>query len=1065
MADTPAPWDLDVAGDAAPAMAQPAGSAQATSAPWDLDAVDTPAAAAAPGGIPVPSRTLTDNPVVRGANATADLVGTGVTNLAKSTWNSLQNLSDDIGLPSGPRAKPSELNEDTKTVLKESGVDDAIDRVKKNLEPITAPIKKADEAAGAALYNANPAIYRGVKKGEEIAGDVANVAPLGGLAHGLTGAAEDVSKMSNIAADATPRARGVEEGPRPPSEGDSGFTAADFRKAKEDVKPTADEAPKVQPVKVDAQKPADAKVEAERPVPPNANLKSPEERDVETRHYARTGVHEADDGSIVVHNPEAYAQAKKDYAAIPDTDGGKVLNTDEARKLSPDYNVSDESRSSLSAAVHEPSSAFIKQVYADRLKEAKPGDTVLFTGGGTGAGKSSTLKSSGLGDTSSVIYDTNMNKLGSATQKIDQALDAGQKVQLAYTYRDPVDALVNGALPRAERTGRTVPIKEHAATHEGGYDTLLALQDKYKDNPNVDIKLFDNSHGKGGIREVPIDDAAGLRDNKPWPTKGDYAEAVKTAGKDFSPRVINGTFGETSGEAKEILNGRQGNPTSSEAGNAVQPGGARSAASSGADQGAPPKGASAGAGESVRDVREGGPGGAQSGLGEKGNAGPANSGSGGGAGARPGQRLTDDAPKGRDERAAILKRVGFGEARESALTGDHLASAGDYQTSKLDNKAGARMDSVLASERSTLGDHAQRIVDRSGGTNGLDEGSRYARGHTISDVFNKFDDILEQETKEHYKTADTRAAGQPIELNGIKDFVKNNKASFLSTVEGKQLLEGFNARADELGLTKGSDVFNPSTVAQAERLRQYLGDAWTPRTARLVSKLQDAIDEDVSKAAGADVYGAARQVRAERAALREAKGLDSVMDPSRGLDINRKVAMEKVPVHITKMPVDQFGHLMDTLESIGGREGDHNLAELAASAKNEIRAQFANEIKEAGESTKGMWNAKAVSQYIKNNSSKLERVFTKPGEMKSIKDLSDAGRILDIDRQYPGAAAQQHNLLVRGVLKGVEKGSTLAGAHAGGLPGAIIGHGAAKVAEKIDEGALMGGVNKRITKL
>ena len=85
-----------------------------------------------------------------------------------------------------------------------------------------------------------------------------------------------------------------------------------------------------------------------------------------------------------------------EYNALPDAQGGKVLNIDTARELSPDYATSRESRALLSPAVHEPASFFIKQLYADRLAEMPPDSTVMFTSGGTGVGKSTAIIVVGL---------------------------------------------------------------------------------------------------------------------------------------------------------------------------------------------------------------------------------------------------------------------------------------------------------------------------------------------------------------------------------------------------------------------------------------------------------------------------------------------------------------------------------------------------------------------------------------------------------------------------------------------------------------------------------------------
>lgn len=196
------------------------------------------------------------------------------------------------------------------------------------------------------------------------------------------------------------------------------------------------------------------------------------------------------------------SEAINEYNAIPDSNGGKVLNTDIARELSADY-LRDRS---LSASVHEPASAFIKRRYRQILKEApRPGEdaAVLFTAGGTGAGKTTGLK--GLVGTGKyqVVYDTNMSSLGSAKKKINQALTAGKKVDIVMVYRDPVEAFLNGSLKRSIRqtketgTGRTVPLKDHINSHRGSLEVVGKLKKIYKDNDNVTVNAIDNSRGKG----------------------------------------------------------------------------------------------------------------------------------------------------------------------------------------------------------------------------------------------------------------------------------------------------------------------------------------------------------------------------------------------------------------------------------------------------------------------------------------------------------------------------------------------------------------------------------------
>lgn len=201
-----------------------------------------------------------------------------------------------------------------------------------------------------------------------------------------------------------------------------------------------------------------------------------------------------------------YPSLVKEYNLLEDSRGGKFLNTDTARELSQEYLKN----RTLAASVHEPASSFIKQRYAEILSQPAPeGSTVVFTAGGTGAGKSSSLDAfPSITKNAEIVYDTNMNTLSSAEKKINQALEAGRNVDILYTYRDPEKALRLGSLQRAVRqkekfgSGRTVPMKEHLRTHEGSREVIEQLQKKYEGDPRVRIGLVDNSYGLGEQKVV-----------------------------------------------------------------------------------------------------------------------------------------------------------------------------------------------------------------------------------------------------------------------------------------------------------------------------------------------------------------------------------------------------------------------------------------------------------------------------------------------------------------------------------------------------------------------------------
>ena len=246
-----------------------------------------------------------------------------------------------------------------------------------------------------------------------------------------------------------------------------------------------------------------------------------------------------------------YPGLKREYNAHKDTEGGRMLNTDIARELSPHY-LKDRTKA---ADVHEPSSAFIKRNYAEKLAERTPKGlkpTVVFTAGGTGAGKSTGLKI--LQEVNphvrnaEIYYDTNMNTYDSAEKKIEQALKAKRKVSIIYTHRDPVEAFENGTLTRAmgqERdygSGRVVPLLEQVKTHIGARKVIRELMQKYKNDGRVTFDLIDNSRGRGNAKRSTLEELPELADEETI-ARGvrDVLERARQSGK-ISEHVYRGTL-------------------------------------------------------------------------------------------------------------------------------------------------------------------------------------------------------------------------------------------------------------------------------------------------------------------------------------------------------------------------------------------------------------------------------------------------------------------------------------------------------------------------------------------
>jgi hypothetical protein len=424
-----------------------------------------------------------------------------------------------------------------------------------------------------------------------------------------------------------------------------------------------------------------------------------------------------------------------------------------------------------------------------------------------------------------------------------------------------------------------------------------------------------------------------------------------------------------------------------------------------------------------------------------------------------------------DVRAQTLRNIGLQEARESAITGDTREAGTDFQTSKVDSTHGKRMGDVIDNERTALQNYAGQLRENSAGAAGIDD--EYTRGATIAKPVEQLRDYFDDQTKQHYTAADAKAQGTPIEFPETQQ-VLGAKSEFLGTVEGKQLREGVQSRLRDLGMMDEDGNLQHGTAKQAEAFKQYLNDQWSPRTGRLITKLKNAVDADVTKNGGADVYDKARQTRAQRSVLLDdPTGISKLAPPTDRLGINRAVPLENVPNYVTSLPLDQFKHFVGTLRGVPTiAPGETALHTAATDALNEIRAHFSNKIESAGNSTQNMWNAKAVNAYLRTNQARMAHVFS-PVEMQQFKTLNDAGNILRMDRTYPGAAAQEYNLRARGVLaagKLVGKAGFAGGLAAthgaeGGATGHVIGKGVESAAEKLAARSMRSAVEKRIRKL
>lgn len=181
-------------------------------------------------------------------------------------------------------------------------------------------------------------------------------------------------------------------------------------------------------------------------------------------------------------------------------DQGNVISTDIARNYFKNTETND---------VQAPA-AQLKNIVQDYLLDTRIGEgnnTVLITAGGSGAGKTDALSNviSGLEmNDYPLIVDTTLASRVS-DKEIQKIIDKGYSVRIAYVLRNPVEAWKNGVLPRTKKEGRVVTEGYHEAIFEKARQGIINLYEKFKDNPNVDIGLIDNTGERGAAKETTID--------------------------------------------------------------------------------------------------------------------------------------------------------------------------------------------------------------------------------------------------------------------------------------------------------------------------------------------------------------------------------------------------------------------------------------------------------------------------------------------------------------------------------------------------------------------------------
>lgn len=392
-------------------------------------------------------------------------------------------------------------------------------------------------------------------------------------------------------------------------------------------------------------------------------------------------------------------------------------------------------------------------------------------------------------------------------------------------------------------------------------------------------------------------------------------------------------------------------------------------------------------------------------------------------------------PALRDQNLQVLRDAGLENIRESAITGDAATAAREYQHGKFTSEpAGQYWNDQFQSETGAMKNYAQQLIDETNGRTGLDESAMTRKGMDIAAPYDAARGYFEGAKKNLYDIANKRAeeTGIPVGTASVDALLAD--PDFRATLMAKDQQGLLNTIQSQYDRFKALDTDGLS-VANAEKFRKWLNKVWSPDKSGTLGEVKGALDNDVFKSAGEDVYAAGRQMHImEKQTLDNPNGIAKLMDSDPNTPVNRNTDYHKIPDKIMTISEDQFKHIIDTYRGL-----PPELQPLAQKAIATLKAHYAERFLNAGTETgqgnpRQLWNAGGVKTFASDNSAKLPMLFTAE-EMQRIRTMLKAGDILRVNPAYPGAAAQLSNASRSGLMSKV---INKIGGGLGGVAGASV---------------------------
>jgi len=390
-------------------------------------------------------------------------------------------------------------------------------------------------------------------------------------------------------------------------------------------------------------------------------------------------------------------------------------------------------------------------------------------------------------------------------------------------------------------------------------------------------------------------------------------------------------------------------------------------------------------------------------------------------------KIKQDVPQTEQQlRSQIANEVlgDTGQVRSGVITGNENTLRQEYTEARSANPTPRSeiLKRQIAEEQNALTRYAEKRIEATGASRNLP--TDYERGQLMNDAIAGDDGLtgfLKLEKQKLYDEARNKVGDNPIQTNAVNTLLQNKQFRAGLGLKGNEGVAKSAEQLIELARTVGfedraGNILPPNSISAWKAVREALNSEWTKDNASVIRKINDAIDQDIAKAGGQELYKKADNLHKAEKKIFESKGIKTLFGDVDPNGVQTATNFEAIPKKLNTMPVDQWKHIYDTYDEISkGRvrgadfdlEITPELIQYAEAAKAEMRGALAREIYQAGAGKAGVWNQNSVNNLLNNpiRAKKIEHAFS-PDEQRAFHTLNYAGHIMPGIHAYEGAALQ-----------------------------------------------------------